>query len=354
VEDSNVAEDAGGNIGIGTALPSARLDVVGGNMNIEHSSPTGGSILKGGELFIHDFGIRNTFIGVGAGNLTTEGTDNSVLGFGAFQSNVSGAQNTAAGAFALQQSTYGFFDTAVGFSALANNVIGTQNTAVGNVALFFNDLGSQNTATGNAALLNNTSGLGNTALGHNSLWGNVTGDYNTAVGALANVSEDGLVNATALGFNAIVNASNKVRLGNTQVAVIEGQVPYTFTSDRNQKENFQAVDGEAVLNRLRELPVTSWNYIGHDAKRFRHYGPVAQDFYAAFGHDGVGTIGTPTTINSGDLEGILTIAIQALERRTAEIASLTERIAALEAHERTARGESLLKRFEAVRCSPVR
>jgi hypothetical protein len=48
---------------------------------------------------------------------------------------------------------------------------------------------------------------------------------------------------------------------------------------------------------------------------------VAQEFFAAFGHDGVGTIGTDTTINSGDMEGIL-IAVQALEKRTAENAEL--------------------------------
>lgn len=44
---------------------------------------------------------------------------------------------------------------------------------------------------------------------------------------------------------------------------------------------------------------------------------MAQDFYAAFGQDVVGTIGTPTTINSGDMAGILMIATQQLEKRTA-------------------------------------
>ncbi len=67
-----------------------------------------------------------------------------------------------------------------------------------------------------------------------------------------------------------------------------------------------------------EFNPTSWNYVGHDPKEFRHYGPMAQEFFAAFGHDDVGTIGTPTTINSGDIAGILMIAVQALEKRTAE------------------------------------
>ena len=128
-----------------------------------------------------------------------------------------------------------------------------------------------------------------------------------------------LENATAIGANAVVDASNKIRLGNTAVSVIEGQVAYTFTSDKTQKENFKPVDGEEVLKKIENLNLTSWNYIGHDPKQFRHYGPMAQDFFAAFGNDGVGTIGTPTTINSGDMAGILMIAVQALEKQNREM-----------------------------------
>ncbi len=129
---------------------------------------------------------------------------------------------------------------------------------------------------------------------------------------------DILTNATAIGAFAIVNASNKVRIGDTGVNRIEGQVAFTSVSDRNQKENFKPVDGEEVLEKIREIPVQSWNYIGHDPKESRHYGPVAQDFFAAFGHDYIGTVGTPTTINSGDMQGILMIAVQALEKLTTE------------------------------------
>ncbi|MBI2357880.1 MAG: hypothetical protein HYV04_03040 [Deltaproteobacteria bacterium] len=53
--------------------------------------------------------------------------------------------------------------------------------------------------------------------------------------------------------------------------------------------------------------------------KFRHYGPVAQDFFAAFGDHGVGTVGSETTINSGDMAGILMIGVQTLEKRTAEL-----------------------------------
>jgi hypothetical protein len=128
-----------------------------------------------------------------------------------------------------------------------------------------------------------------------------------------------LTNATAIGYGATVNASNKIRLGNTGVTVVEGPVAYTFTSNRTKKENFKPMNGEEVLKKIGSVVVTSWNFIGHDPKKFRHYGPMAQDFFAAFGHDGVGQIGSDTTINSGDMAGILMIAVQALEKRTAEL-----------------------------------
>ncbi len=54
----------------------------------------------------------------------------------------------------------------------------------------------------------------------------------------------------------------------------------------------------------------------------------------AGGDDAIGTVGTPTTISSGDLDGILMIAVQALEKRTVEqekeIAELKARLDVLE------------------------
>jgi hypothetical protein len=84
------------------------------------------------------------------------------------------------------------------------------------------------------------------------------------------------------------------------------------------------LDGEEVLRRLSGLRLTSWNYIGHDPKQFRHYGPMGQEFFAAFGHDGIGTIGSPTTLTSSDLAGILMSAVQAVEKRTMELRQETE------------------------------
>lgn len=338
--DSVITQDASGNIGIGTTAPVAKLHVSNGNLNLENSTATSGNILKGGSPFMHNFGPANIFVGAGAGNFMVTGDDNVGIGSNALDNVSSGFSNTAVGGNALRFDTSGDTNTAIGRDALISNTQGSLNTAVGRSAMLGNTTGSANTvmgvsalqssngsgntAVGELALDNNSTGSYNAAIGMLTLSSNGTGYYNTGIGALADVSAPNLLNATAIGYGAVVNASNKIRLGNTTVTVIEGQVPYSFTSDRNQKENFRPVDGEQVLRKIGGLSLTSWKYIGHDAQQFRHYGPVAQEFFAAFGHDGVGTIGTDKTINSGDMEGILMIAVQALSKENAELKARLE------------------------------
>src|SRR5262245_2174217 len=121
--------------------------------------------------------------------------------------------------------------------------------------------------------------------GTDALQNNTTGGDNTALGVAADVSSGDLTNA-AIGNYANVNASNKIHLENVNVTVIERQVAFTASSDKTQKENFQPVDGEEVLGKIRGFELSSWNFIGHDPKKFRHYGSMAQD-----GHDGIGQIG---------------------------------------------------------------
>jgi hypothetical protein len=220
-------------------------------------------------------------------------------------------------------------NTSLGTGALQNDT-GTFNTAIGSGVLSNNTTGEFNTASGAGALGHNTTGSGNTAIGGNALSSNFTGSDNTAIGDNADVSDENLTNATAIGSGAIVDASNKIRLGGTAVTVIEGQVAFSSISDKTLKENFKPANGEEVLRKIRGFELTSWNFMGHDPEKFRHYGPHAQEFFAAFGDDGVGQIGSETTINHGDMAGILMIAVQALEKRTAELKRKEARIAVLE------------------------
>ncbi len=303
------------------------------NLTMVSSTATAGNLLKGGVLFLHNF-ANNTFLGSDAGNLTMTGQSNTGVGGLALTSNSIGRGNTANGFRALMSNTTGFTNTATGFDALSNNTGGDDNTASGAEALFTNSTGTGNTANGRRALYANTRGFGNTAIGDFAMWHSITGNTNTAVGNMAlsgNIfgvdntaigagadTAGDFQNATAIGARAIVNDSNKVRLGSHDVTVIEGEVGFTASSDRTKKENLKALQGEEVLGKIRDLTVTSWNFIGHDPKKFRHYGPMAQDFFAAFGQDGIGTIGTDTTITSTDMDGILMAAAQALEKRSGE------------------------------------
>lgn len=87
--------------------------------------------------------------------------------------------------------------------------------------------------------------------------------------------------------------------------------------DRNSKQDFEEVDGSAVLKRLRDLDVTTWRYrpLALDAanasrvvdNKSRHMSPTAQDFYAAFD---VGQ--NDMTISPIDTSGVMFVGIQEL------------------------------------------
>lgn len=291
---------------------SGDVSVIDGSVNLENSSATTGNIIKGGDPFIHNTGTKNTFVGANSGNLTLTGNSNAAIGTDALSAVTSGGANTAVGVGALNGQVSGGSNVGVGFLALNKSISASGNTAVGRNALY-NATSGTNTACGYTALLSTTTGVRNTAIGYD-----------------ADVSTGELSNATAIGAGAIVDADNKIRLGDDFVSALECRVGLTVISDKNEKENFEPVDGDEVLKKIREFDLTTWNYKGHEPKTFRHYGPMAQEFFAAFGRDGVGTVGTPTTINSQDLAGILMIAVQALEKRTVENAELGARIEALE------------------------
>jgi hypothetical protein len=89
--------------------------------------------------------------------------------------------------------------------------------------------------------------------------------------------------------------------------------------DRNKKENFLPLNGESILKKISGIELTSWNYKKCDAQNDRHYGIMAQDFHAAFGHDPMGNIGNDSTVNPIDMIGIDMAAIQALEKRTLKL-----------------------------------
>ena len=192
----NLFVAVGGNVGIGTTNPSAKLHVAGttrmtDKLTLAPSGDTAldvstGSIYKAGALFLHTKGgAANTALGSLALSSTTSGARNTAEGYKALSSNKTGNDNTASGNQALFANTTGNGNTASGTFALFANTTGAFNTATGYGALYANTSGSSNTAIGDSTLLYNTTGFGNTASGAGAMAHNATGNYNTASGYAA-------------------------------------------------------------------------------------------------------------------------------------------------------------------------
>lgn len=97
-------------------------------------------------------------------------------------------------------------------------------------------------------------------------------------------------------------------------------------SDRNRKENIVKVDPHKILERIIHIPVSTWNYRGDPVT---HMGPMAQDFYAAFG------LGPDDKSLAGiDVQGALLASVQALKAENevlkAKVENLIKRLEVLE------------------------
>jgi hypothetical protein len=139
-----------------------------------------------------------------------------------------------------------------------------------------------------------------------------------------------------------------------------GASAWSVVSDRNLKEHFTSVDGKEIVRRLSRVPLSTWNLTSQDPS-IRHLGPMAQDFYAAFG------LGEDERhISTLDADGVALAAIQGLYQMvqekeesivtlesqlmamTAEKAAQQERIADLESR------FAVLERAMAVTSASVR
>ena len=116
-----------------------------------------------------------------------------------------------------------------------------------------------------------------------------------------------------------------MRLGSTGNLVLAGTL--SQASDRQIKQDFTAVNPQAVLDKVAALSIQTWTYT-NDVSR-RHLGPVAQDFHAAFGLNGT----DDKHIATVDADGVALAAIQGLnqkvEEKEARIQTMEKELAAL-------------------------
>jgi hypothetical protein len=240
------------------------------------------------------------------------------------------------------------YSVAMGYAAKATGVssvaLGDHTTASGPYCVA---TGYYTTASGFAstAMGDPTEARGQvaTAIGHEVT---ATGDYSVALGSFA--STEGHKGAFIFGDASSENpvksgADHEMTMrfaggyrlftdptGDVGAYLHPGQTQWDQKSDSTKKEHFIKADGEYFLKSIGQIRLGSWNYKGQDPKIFRHYGPMAQDIFHYFGKDEYGTIGCDTTIGTGDMDGIMMICLQALEKRTGELQKANERIDFLE------------------------
>jgi endosialidase-like protein/trimeric autotransporter adhesin len=282
-------------------------------------------LADGARASVNGFAVTGT---LGTGIVPTTGVGTRLMWF---------PGNAALRAGTLSQSNAAAWDQGnlgQGSLAVGNDVSasGIASSALGNVAVASGDystaIGNTATASGNSSaamgFLAVASGITSMALGQRVT---ASGNYTTAMGY--NSSTAGQEGSFVYGDHApfvveatapnqfVVRASGGFQFRTLQdlstgCNLPSGSGSWDCSSSVTLKTDFEPVDGEAILARVRQLPVQRWSYRGEVG--VRHMGAFAEDFRRAFG------LGTgDKTIGMIDMDGVNLAAIQALERRTQEL-----------------------------------
>lgn len=310
--------------GVGNTASEAFSTVAGGYLNIANGeeSTIGGGVLNT---------VNDDWATISGGYYNT--------GSGEWSSIGGGNQNTTSGDWATVSG--GYLNNAVEEGATiggghGNGASGTDSTISG---------GFGNSASGEGSSV--SGGDYNSASGYYST---VPGGYQNlaqgfgsfAAGLLAKAYNDGcFVWGDNYGYDVSCTTDNQW-VARTSGGVYfytdqeltsgsylaPGSGTWADLSDRNMKENFEVIDSKAVLETLAQVPLTTWNYKTQDDS-IRHIGPMAQDFYAAFG---VGE--DEKHITTIDADGVALAAIQGLyaenQELKAEVAKQAEELEDLE------------------------
>jgi len=339
------------NVGIGTTTPQSRLHVVGNDVrfgvsnfiagNSGNSVTTGvvGATISGGGAGGGINRVTDDYGTVGGGYYNQAGDNAGVTSDRPYATVAGGYYNRASGEYATVGGGYnntadlmyctvsgghsntagdggGFYSTVGGGisnTASSNRATvggGDHNTASGDYATVGG--GYYNTASGERSTVaggstNTASGIDATVPGGSSSV--AAGNYSFAAGTKAKANHQGAFvwgDSTNADFASSANDQFNVRAaGGTRifsnsgasvgVQLAAGGNSWSAICDRNLKENFMAVDGRDVLERLSRIPITQWNLKSQDPS-IQHMGPMAQDFYAAFGLGGMIGISAPWTL----------------------------------------------------------
>ena len=297
------------------------------------------------------FGNQALFLDstVGGGSLNISSATNAVVSGGTLnmasgvssvvaggEDNIASAQNATVGGGQLNEAAELNATIAGGTMNLAS---GDSSTIAGGYFNDANDLdatvggGSENIASGLASTisggsLNIASGVGATIPGGSDNIAAGALSFATGFGATVEAAHPGTVLfADSNQFFFFSNRANEFAVRSTggvrfvtSISGVNGEPlsgvklnpgggTWLNLSDKNAKENVRPVDTESALDEVLALPINTWNYKTQDPG-IRHMGPMAQDFYAAFG------LGTDERhIGTVDADGAALAAIQGLHHR---------------------------------------
>lgn len=284
-----------------------------------------GTVVSGG--YTNTASSKYAAIGGGYGNSIIEmygviggGYGHKVQGpygvIGGGQANqVSGDASTVAG---------GSHNQATGYNATVSG--GMRNTASGNRSTIPGGMDNQATGEGGFAAGEGAHALHDGAFVWDGYWSGTLSSSGTsqflarAPGGFWFGDTSGNITPT-IGFGKFISTSTGAYLSTGGT--------WTNASDVNLKTNFAPVDSQAVLDLVAQLPVSTWNYKSQPGD-IRHMGPMAQDFYAAFG------LGEDDRhISTVDAAGVAFAAIQGLYAQNqalqAENAALQQQVDVLDA-----------------------
>ncbi|MGH8023719.1 MAG: tail fiber domain-containing protein [Limisphaerales bacterium] len=186
---------------------------------------------------------------------------------------------------------------------------GSYNSALADLSVVGG--GTNNMSDGYAATV--PGGANNVASGADSL----------AAGASAQATNDNSFVWSDGSTNTISTTNNEfvARAGNgfvfytstntlTGVVLAAGATSWATLSDRNAKNDFAPVNGEAILDKLAGVPIELWHYKWEKDSDVPNIGPMAQDFIHAF-YPGR----NDKSITTLEFDGVELAAIQGLNQK---------------------------------------
>jgi trimeric autotransporter adhesin len=195
---------------------------VGGSAGQSNTTGTGNLFFGGYAGNLNTTGNSNLFFGVSAGEQNTTGYGNMFVGSGAGVGSTTGLNNLFLGTTAGRLNGSGNANIFIGSSCGFNSANVDGNTFMGTSAAYNNTGGTSNSGIGQNAGYTNTTGSQNTFIGYSAGFALPSGTLNTFIGASSDIGVGapvGITNATAIGGNSRVTASNTVVLGQAATTI---------------------------------------------------------------------------------------------------------------------------------------